>query len=154
MAETTTNGPVLAADGTPLKKSLARALRRQKLRALGLIGPLLIFVLVTFVFPIGDMLLRSIKNDIVADTLPLTVVELADWDPDQSELPGDNVWMGSQLNANNTRDWARASTMRCPGYHRCSAKRGGGSIGLIPMFMLISSRPWMKVGQTPLLGRQ
>lgn len=94
MAETTTNGPVLAADGTPLKKSLARALRRQKLRALGLIGPLLIFVLVTFVFPIGDMLLRSIKNDIVADTLPLTVVELADWDPDQSELPGDNVWMG------------------------------------------------------------
>ena len=28
------SGPMLAADGTPLKKSLARALRAQKLRAL------------------------------------------------------------------------------------------------------------------------
>ena len=60
MADTTNNGPVLAADGTPLKKSLSRALRRQKLRALGLVAPLLIFVLVTFVVPIGDMLLLSL----------------------------------------------------------------------------------------------
>lgn len=37
-------GPILAADGTPLKRSLARALRRQKLRALGLIAPLLLFI--------------------------------------------------------------------------------------------------------------
>ena len=77
MADTTNNGPVLAADGTPLKKSLSRALRRQKLRALGLVAPLLIFVLVTFVVPIGDMLLRSIKNDIVVDTLPETVSQLS-----------------------------------------------------------------------------
>ena len=51
-------GPMLAADGRPLKASLARALRAQKLRALMLIAPLLVFVLVTFPFPIGDMLLR------------------------------------------------------------------------------------------------
>ena len=38
-----------AADGTPLKKSLERSLRKEKLRALALIAPLLIFVLVTFV---------------------------------------------------------------------------------------------------------
>ena len=37
------SGPMLAADGTPLKKSIARALRMQKLRALALIAPLLIF---------------------------------------------------------------------------------------------------------------
>ncbi|WP_136636253.1 ABC transporter permease [Pseudooceanicola onchidii] len=91
MAETNA-GPMLAADGTPLKKSLARALRRQKLRALMLIAPLLIFVLVTFVIPIGDMLLRSVKNDIVADTLPATVEVLGDWDHDAQELPGDDVW--------------------------------------------------------------
>ena len=42
MADTTaSNGPVLAADGRPLKKSLARALRVQKMRALMLISPLL-----------------------------------------------------------------------------------------------------------------
>jgi hypothetical protein len=53
-------GPMLAADGTPLKASLRRALRAQKMRALMLVGPLLVFVLVTFLFPIGDMLLRSV----------------------------------------------------------------------------------------------
>ena len=95
MADTTTeqSGPMLAADGTPLKKSLARALRQQKLRALMLIAPLLIFVMVTFVIPIGDMLLRSIKNDIVADTLPATVEVLSDWDAETGELPGEEVWM-------------------------------------------------------------
>lgn len=71
---------MLAADGRPLKASLNRALRRQKIRALMLIAPLLIFILVSFVMPIADMLLRSIQNQIVGDTLPRTVVELADWD--------------------------------------------------------------------------
>ena len=66
-------GPMLAADGTPLRLSLNRALRRQKLRALLLIAPLLLFILLTFVLPIGDMLLRSVENGIVARTLPRTV---------------------------------------------------------------------------------
>ena len=48
-------GPMLAADGTPLKRSLARALRRQKMRALLLIAPLLLFVLITFIAPIADI---------------------------------------------------------------------------------------------------
>ena len=73
---TDATGPVLAADGTPLKRSLARALRAQKLRALMLIAPLLIFVLLTFVIPIGNMLLRSVENDIVQDTLPETIARL------------------------------------------------------------------------------
>ena len=93
MTDTTaTGGPVLAADGTPLKKSLARALRLQKIRALGLIAPLLIFVLVSFIIPIGSMLTRSVNNDIVADTLPLTVEALQAWDADSGELPGEPVY--------------------------------------------------------------
>ncbi|MCK0120961.1 ABC transporter permease [Loktanella sp. F6476L] len=71
---------VLAADGRPLKASLNRALRRQKMRALMLIAPLLLFILVSFVMPIADMLFRSVENQIVGETLPRTVVELADWD--------------------------------------------------------------------------
>jgi putative spermidine/putrescine transport system permease protein len=86
------DGPVLAADGTPLKRSLAKALRAQKLRALMLIAPLLIFVLVTFVAPIIDMLFRSVENQIVGDTLPRTVVALQDYDATQDELPGDAVF--------------------------------------------------------------
>ncbi|MGR3443394.1 ABC transporter permease [Thalassococcus profundi] len=87
-------GPMLAADGTPLKKSLSRALRRQKLRALMLIAPLLIFVLVTFVAPIADMLFRSVENQIVSDTLPRTTAALDDWNADSGELPGEAVYEG------------------------------------------------------------
>ncbi|MGR3439900.1 ABC transporter permease [Salipiger abyssi] len=81
------SGPMLAADGRPLKKSLARALRMQKMRALMLIAPLLLFVLITFIAPIADMLFRSVENQIVSDTLPKTTAALADWDGE--ELPSD-----------------------------------------------------------------
>mgnify|MGYP000610044927 CR=1 FL=1 len=85
-------GPMLAADGTPLKRSLARALRMQKIRALLLIAPLLLFVLVTFIAPIADMLFRSVENDIVANTLPDTVEELASWDGASGETPSEAVY--------------------------------------------------------------
>ncbi|WP_136442985.1 ABC transporter permease [Pacificoceanicola onchidii] len=89
MSDATNSGPVLSADGTPLKRSLARALRRQKMRALMLIAPLLIFVLVTFILPIADMLWRSVENQIVTNTMPRTVVALADYDGASGELPGE-----------------------------------------------------------------
>jgi putative spermidine/putrescine transport system permease protein len=89
---TAQSGPMLAADGTPLKASLARALRRQKLRALMLIAPLLLFILLTFIAPIADMLFRSVENKIVPDTLPLTVEALRTWNPDSGEAPGEEVF--------------------------------------------------------------
>ena len=85
-------GRLLAADGTPLKKSLARALRAQKLRALGLIAPLLFFILLTFIAPIADMLFRSVENQIVPDTVPRTVVELESWESTGENLPPDRVF--------------------------------------------------------------
>lgn len=83
---------MLAADGTPLKRSLARALRRQKIRAIGLIAPLLLFVLITFIVPIGSMLFRSVENDIVSNTLPYTVQALASWDADEAALPSEDTF--------------------------------------------------------------
>lgn len=89
----TTDGQVLTTqDGKPLKAALRKALRREKLRALMLIAPLLIFVLITFVAPIVDMLFRSVENGIVADTLPKTVVVLSEWDPNSGEAPGEEVF--------------------------------------------------------------
>ena len=92
MSDATQSGPMLAADGTPLKRSLARALRMQKIRALMLIAPLLLFVLITFILPITDMLFRSVENQIVRDTLPKTVVALRDWDPASGKAPGEDVY--------------------------------------------------------------
>ena len=40
--------PITAADGTPLKKKLAQAMFRSKLRATGLVVPLLAFVMASF----------------------------------------------------------------------------------------------------------
>ena len=85
-------GPMLAADGTPLKVSLRRALRRQKLRAFLLILPLLAFIVITFLAPIGDMLFRSVENGIVAETLPKTVAALESWDETSGEIPGEPVF--------------------------------------------------------------
>ena len=73
-------------DGQPLGRSLARALRREKLRALLLIAPLLAFVVVSFIFPIGDMLFRSVENSIVERTLPGTVRALGDWTPGAGDV--------------------------------------------------------------------
>jgi putative spermidine/putrescine transport system permease protein len=103
---TTTTGPMLAADGTPLKKSLNRALRMQKTRALLLIAPLLIFVLITFVAPIADMLFRSVENQIVSETLPSTTRLLSSWDPETGDLPDENVFLGLYI------DMALATEMK------------------------------------------
>ncbi|WP_380058834.1 ABC transporter permease (plasmid) [Falsihalocynthiibacter sp. SS001] len=92
MSDAQETGPVLAADGTPLKRSLSRALRMEKLRALMLIAPLLLFILVTFILPIADMLFRSVRNDIVSNTLPRTVEVLGEWDSAGDSAPGEDVF--------------------------------------------------------------
>jgi len=85
-------GPMLAADGTPLKASLRRALRAQKMRALVLIAPLFLFIVLTFLLPIGDMLFRSVENQIVPETLPETVAAIRTWDAKGDELPDEAVF--------------------------------------------------------------
>jgi putative spermidine/putrescine transport system permease protein len=89
---TTDAGKLTTADGQSLKKSLHKALRRQKMRALMLIAPLLLFILLSFIAPIFDMLLRSVENDIVPDTIPRTIVALDDWDATSDEAPGEDVF--------------------------------------------------------------
>lgn len=79
-----------AADGTPLKVSIARAMRRNKLMALALIAPLFFFILFSFLIPIFDMSLRSIDNSEVPNLLPNTVAALEDWDGEG--LPGEEAF--------------------------------------------------------------
>ncbi len=85
-------GTIVAADGRPLKASLNRALRREKLRAFLLILPLLAFVVISFIAPIFDMLFRSVQDDITSRTLPETVIALDDWDYSAAEPPAEGVY--------------------------------------------------------------
>ena len=57
------NAAILAADGMPLKKKLSRALFRSRVRAVGLVMPLLAFILASFVFPILALMWQGIYND-------------------------------------------------------------------------------------------
>ncbi|MBV9522880.1 MAG: ABC transporter permease, partial [Alphaproteobacteria bacterium] len=63
-----------------LKKQLRRSHRLSRLKALGLVMPLLLFILVTFVGPIAEMLFRSIENPLLANYWPRTVAALRQWD--------------------------------------------------------------------------
>ncbi len=82
--------PLTTADGVPLKVSLRRAVRQSRLKALLLVAPLLLFLIVAFVMPIGEMLWRSVDNPEVSSSLPRTVVALEQWDGES--LPGEPVY--------------------------------------------------------------
>ncbi len=84
------DGVMRAADGTPLKVALARAQRREKIKALGLVAPLFGFILLSFVFPILVMLYNAVYDPDVAENLPTTVVALQDWDG--KDLPAEDVY--------------------------------------------------------------
>ena len=92
MVSTPSDKILLSADGRPLKQSLSRSLRQQKIRALLLIAPLLIFIFVAFIMPIVSMLSRSVENDLVSQTLPQTVQALQSWDALSGELPSEPVY--------------------------------------------------------------
>ncbi|MCY3735978.1 MAG: ABC transporter permease [Gemmatimonadaceae bacterium] len=53
---------------------------RPRLRAAGLVLPLLAFIGLTFIAPLGTMLVRSVYDPVVADVLPETLDLLRDWD--------------------------------------------------------------------------
>ncbi|MBG0841765.1 ABC transporter permease [Ectopseudomonas toyotomiensis] len=66
--------------GPSLKQRLARAERFNRLKSKALILPLLLFLLLTFLLPIGALLLRSVDNPEVVGSLPRTVEAIAAWD--------------------------------------------------------------------------
>lgn len=73
----------LVADGTTgpaLAAQLRRVERRKRLRAIALTLPLLIFLAVTFLVPLGALLVRAVENPEVAGTLSRTGEALAGWD--------------------------------------------------------------------------
>ena len=83
-APATADGQLLTADGVPLKASLEKSLRLSRLRALVLVAPPLVFLIFLFVIPIGNMLTRSVDDNLINDVLPQTFEAFEAWDQ-QSE---------------------------------------------------------------------
>ena len=85
-----TQTQILTTDGIPLKVSLRKTERKNKIRAFLLVFPLLIYILITFVLPIADMLFRSVDDQHINKVYPLTFKEYQKWD--RKDLPPEEVY--------------------------------------------------------------
>jgi len=106
----TTAGPILTTEGVPLKVSLQKAERRNKIRAILLVAPLLLFILFTFLIPIGDMLLRSVDDSYINTVFPKTFKEYKKWD--RQDLPSEELYKTMFFEVKDSEGYAigKAST--------------------------------------------
>ena len=81
---------ILTTDGIPLEESLKKAEKKSKIKAFLLVAPLLLFLIITYVFPIGEMLFRSVDDTMVTKMLPKTFKAMEKWDG--KELPEEEVF--------------------------------------------------------------
>jgi putative spermidine/putrescine transport system permease protein len=70
-------------------------MRRSKLRAIGLVAPPLLFLVVVFVIPIVVLMFRSIDDRAINQVLPRTFIEYAKWDGES--LPGETMFEAAFL---------------------------------------------------------
>jgi len=81
---------ILTSDGVPLEKSLKKAEKINKFKALLLVVPLLLFLIITYIAPIGELLTRSVDDKMVTNMLPKTFEAMKKWDG--QELPSEEVF--------------------------------------------------------------
>lgn len=109
-----------------LKQRLARAERVNRLKSQALILPLLVFLLLTFLVPIGALLYRSVNNPEVVGALPRTVQAIGAWDG--KALPGEPVYKALSLDLAEARrnqsvgDLSKRLNMELAGYRSLLAK--------------------------------
>ncbi|MDX5373455.1 MAG: ABC transporter permease [Pseudomonadaceae bacterium] len=114
--------------GLTLKQKLARAERINRLKAQGLILPLLVFLFVVFLLPIGILLYKSVENPEVVEALPRTVESIASWDG--RGLPEEPVYRALALDLAEARknqtigDLSKRLNMELAGYRSLMAKTG------------------------------
>ncbi|WP_313519621.1 ABC transporter permease [Pseudomonas sp.] len=118
--------PLTEATGPTLKQRLARAERMNRLKSQALILPLLIFLLLTFLVPMGALLYRSLNNPEVVGALPRTVEAIASWDG--KALPNEPVYQAlaadlAEARKNQTLgDLSKRLNMELAGYRSLMAK--------------------------------
>ena len=90
MSSQVVKNEIFTTDGVPLKESLRRAERRNKTRAFLLVVPLALFIIITFVVPIFDMLLRSVDDKQINTVFPRTFELYKQWDGEG--LPSEKMY--------------------------------------------------------------
>lgn len=99
MSSVDQNQTLMTQDGVPLKVSLKRSQRRSKMRAFMLVFPLLAFIFISFIVPIGSLFSRSVDDTLVNEVLPLTFEELKNWDG--QDVPGEPMFAAMFMDLKN-----------------------------------------------------
>ena len=81
---------ILTTDGVPLEISLKKVEKRNKTRAFLLVSPLLLFLLVAYIWPILNLFTRSVDNTLLSDLLPETSKILDQWEG--NEIPSEEIY--------------------------------------------------------------
>ncbi len=89
---------ILTTEGLPLETSLKKVEQKNKFRAFLLVLPLLLFLIVAYVWPILNLLTRSVDNRLISDLLPQTAIALSNWEG--NELPSEDIYKTFYLDLN------------------------------------------------------
>ena len=81
---------VAASDTAGIRAGLRRGQRRNQAIAVGLVLPLFVFIVVTFIAPIGAMLWHGVSDRDAARILPRVTAALAEWDG--RDLPSERAF--------------------------------------------------------------
>ena len=84
------SGPLMTADGRPLKASLQRSLRQNKLRAAGLVATPALFLIVFFLIPVAYLLFKSVDDSDINSYFPRVFAEFHKWD--KKDLPPESMY--------------------------------------------------------------
>ncbi|MFM0734077.1 ABC transporter permease [Paraburkholderia sediminicola] len=79
-------------DSKGLKAELRGAERAERIRAMLLIFPLLAFLLVTFLVPIGSLLMKSLRDPTLSQEMPHAAALLRNWEPGAGKLPSEQIY--------------------------------------------------------------
>ncbi|HEY9100689.1 ABC transporter permease [Chitinimonas sp.] len=117
---------LLSKDGVPLKRQLAKAERANKLKALALIAPLVVFLALVFVLPLLGLVGKSVDNPEVVGFLPRTVKALEGWDgrglPAEAAYRAVSEDLLAAREAQTLGDLGKRLNMEAPGYRSLLGK--------------------------------
>ena len=75
-----------------LIQRMRQADRSSHLHAYAMIAPLLLFVVLTFIIPLGMILINSVYDPVIPNSLSHTITELNTWDGSRDQLPPESVY--------------------------------------------------------------
>lgn len=130
-------------DGGPdLAHQLRTVERRRKLRSLALTLPLLAFLLVVFLLPLGSLLIRAVENPEVADTLVHTGPALSRWD--RKTAPPDAAYVGLVKDLSALPETAQAGALA----RRLNSEVSGARSLIMGTYRALPLPPGLDAAQT------